>query len=83
MTPFRITELYAFLSVGEDGDEGVCAFLNPADGVWMPMVAADARRLELLRPIAAQLAKETKKKIVLCRFAIREEIEVIMTSAST
>ncbi len=77
MSPFRITELYAFLSVGEDGDEGVCAFLNPADGVWMPMVAADARRLELLRPIAEQLAKETHKTIILCRFAPREEIQTI------
>ena len=45
---FRITEITAFTAIGEDDEEGICAFLS-GDGIWMPMVAADISRLTQLR----------------------------------
>ena len=63
---FKIEDIWLFVSVGHDGDEGVCAF-QVADG-WMPMVAADEKRLEQLKPIAARLAQSTGQTVQLKRF---------------
>jgi hypothetical protein len=46
---FRITEITAFTVIGDDDEEGVCAFLDAATNVWVPMVAADISRLTQLR----------------------------------
>lgn len=48
---FRITEITAFTTIGEDDEEGVCAFVS-GQGVWMPMVAADITRLAQMRVLA-------------------------------
>ena len=74
--PFTITEIKAYVSVDEGGEEGVCAMLGN-DGMWLPMICADDRRLGLLRPLAEQLAKSTGKPIKVLRFSQREEVEVI------
>jgi hypothetical protein len=71
---FKIENLWAFVSVDEDGDEGLAAFMS--DDVWMPMVAADEKRVESLRAIAQKLAESSDGKVALLRFAIREDIEV-------
>jgi len=68
-----ISEMYAF--VAEDGEgEGVVAFLAP-DGTWMPMVAADAARVDSLRPIAQAMGKSQNITIKLVRFDNRTEME--------
>lgn len=71
---FRIETLWAFVAVHEDGDEGVTGFLA-VDGTWMPMVAADRVRVDLLRPMAARIAKESGKPIRLVRLAGRVDEE--------
>ncbi len=48
---FRITDLWVFVGIDEDGDEGVMAFHSPGMGS-MPMVAADEKRREQFRGIA-------------------------------
>lgn len=75
MSNFRIRVLYAFLSVGPDGDEGVAAFIAPHG--WMPMVAANEERLTQLRPIAQQLATLSGQMIRLVRFEDRIPVEEI------
>jgi hypothetical protein len=74
--PFKITELYAFVSVGEDGDEGVCGFQD-GKGVWWPLVAADAARLKDWFPIAEALAIERNTEIKLLRFTVRTLLSTI------
>ncbi len=74
----RIDEIFAFISVDDKGNEGVCAFVNGTQMV--PMIGADMKRLESLRPIARQLAGQeefTGKKIRLVKFKVREEMEII------
>jgi len=53
---FVIKEMYAFVSVGEDGDEGVMGFLGPNRN-WVPMVGADMTRVTDLRKIADRITK--------------------------
>lgn len=54
MTPrgFRIHSITAFTTIGADNEEGVMAFYDPGQGVWMPMIAADQARVSDLRRIA-------------------------------
>lgn len=73
-TPLRIDELYAFVASDEEG-EGLTAFLT--DSGWMPMVAADRTRVDSLWAQAKRIARESGRKITLCRFTVREEIGVI------
>lgn len=70
---FRIASLHAFVAVGEDGDEGVVAFMR--GNTWIPLVASDNKRLEQLRPEAAAIARITGKTIRLVRFDQRHELE--------
>jgi hypothetical protein len=74
-TQLRIDEVFVFIAKDADG-EGVPAFTLP-DGMMLPMVCADKERVDSLRAMARRIARETKNKITLCRFSVREEIEVI------
>jgi hypothetical protein len=71
--PLKIDAFYAFVATDSDGDEGLTAF-HTGTG-WMPMVAADWQRVESLREIAAQIARESGEKVTLYKFSVREEIE--------
>lgn len=72
----RIERLYVFIAQAEDGDEGVCGFRTPA-GEWIAMVAADKKRVESLKPIARQIARDTGKTIYLECFSVREHLETL------
>lgn len=72
----RIEEMYAF--VAEDSgpdDEGIIG-MNTAMG-WMPLVGADMKRVESLRPIARGLGRQIGKKVTLAHFTNREDLEVL------
>lgn len=72
----KITQIYAF--VAEDSgpdDEGIMAM--PVGHIWMPMVGADMARVNSLRPVAAKIARRTKKPVKILRFTNRVELEVI------
>lgn len=79
---FRIESLWAYLSIDpDDDDEGVCAF-QASDGTWMPLVAADKTRLDLLRPAAEHIANQTGQRIQLSRFMRISDIEIIEPNAT-
>lgn len=73
----RITEMYAFVVVDNDGTEGVPAFRD-VSGMVLPMMGADTARAESLKPIAAAMARQLGKSMTLLRFTVREEVEVIL-----
>lgn len=73
--PETIDEMYAYIAQEPDGSEGVTAF-RTEDG-WMPMVGADMKRAEALRPWAEMLARESGQTLKLVRFETRTEMEVI------
>lgn len=69
----RIEEMYAFAAEdnGPD-DEGIVAM--SMGSVMMPLVGADIERVESLKPIARDIARQTGKKIKLLRFSNREDV---------
>ncbi len=69
----RIDEMYAFIAedAGPD-DEGIVAINR--SGTWVPLVGADMKRVESLRPVARQLARTLNKPIKLIHFTNREDL---------
>ena len=73
----KIDQLFAFIAVDDEGNEGVCGCTLP-DGTLTAMVGADMKRIESLMPIAKELAKRCPDKTIrLCVFKNREEIKQI------
>jgi len=76
----RITEVFAFIVVDKDGSEGVPAIaVGPT---LLPMIAADRRRLDSLRPIAEAEARRLGVQFTLARFSVREDLETYGTQES-
>lgn len=72
---FKISNVYLFLAVDPNGDESVPAFSE--GDVFTPLVGTDPARVDELREIAKQMSRESGIKITLCRFSVREDLEVI------
>lgn len=72
----RIDAIYAFVSVDDDGNEGLCGATMP-DGMWMPLIGADEKRLIALMPIAEELAHRSRREIKLIKLTTREELRTI------
>ncbi len=73
---FRVEQVWVALMIHADGDEAVPAMMAP-NGMMMPLVAADPKRLGWLRETAAYLAKSSGKPIRIVCFRIREDLELI------
>jgi len=71
---FKIQEIWAYILSGNQG-EGIIG--EKTNFGWVPLVAADVSRLKSLRPIAKNIAKNTKKEVKLVKFSVREDIETI------
>ena len=68
----KITELYAFVSIGSDpDDEGIMAFQTD-DGTWMPMVGADMTRVNELKPMADRISEIAGKPYKILRFKLEK-----------
>lgn len=72
----KITELYCFTSVDEGG-EGIIGqtIMMGGQKVFIPFLCADFARMESLKPLAQNIAKESGKKVKLIKLTRREEIE--------
>lgn len=72
---FRITSLTAFTQIGLDDEEGL---IGMASGdMWVPLVAADERRLEQLRPFAQAVANATGRPVRMRRFETVVEVDTL------
>lgn len=70
---FKIKNIWAFVAIHDDGDECFCS-MKLGDS-WFPMVMADEARIKSMRHYAAQLAKDTKRKVTLVKFSTRTDLE--------
>ena len=75
-TLLRIDAIWAFVSVDEQGHEGLCAVTLPQLGLT-PLVAADEARLVSLMPFARRLAAESRRSIRLIKLTTREDVRMI------
>lgn len=71
-----ITEMYAFCAESPPGEEGIIGFKGP-DNNWVPLVGADMERVEQLREIALQIKANSKLTVVLKKFKLVSEEEVL------
>jgi hypothetical protein len=62
-----IDEIYVFMSTDENGNHGILASILPNLGST-PLLTGSARAAEALKPIAAEVARASKKKIGLFKF---------------
>ena len=76
----KIGELFAFIAEEGPEDEGIVAMM--VGDKWMPMLGADMKRIESLRPIAQKIATIHGQKIILAKFTTRTNIEEIKPSKS-
>ncbi len=69
----RIDEMYAFIveDTGPD-DEGIVA--TNLGGTMMPLVGADMKRVESLRPMAQHMSRFLGKPVKLIHFTNREDL---------
>ena len=77
---FRIESVTAYTQIGADDEEGIIGFLT-VDGTWMPMVAADADRLSMLRGMAQRVADNTGRPVRVRRFETVVEVETLEPGA--
>jgi hypothetical protein len=74
MSNFRITESYAFVYRGDDGEDGVPAFVGP-DNMVFPLIASDVRRLKDLIPLAEDFMKDKPGRVMrLLKFSNPEQV---------
>lgn len=74
--PNVISEVWAWISSNEEG-EGVLAVRVLMDGelTWMPLIGADAERMNSLRPQAIKIANERQITVKLIHLTTREDLE--------
>ena len=68
----RIDAVWMAVSVDAAGNEGLCAVLQ--GGVWVPLIAADERRLEWIIALAQHSALQTGKRVKVITLTVRTEI---------
>lgn len=68
--------IMAALAVEDDGNEGLCAFMN-ADGQWMPLVAADAKNFPSIEHMAELVSYQSGKTIRIVEFSARQVTRII------
>lgn len=71
----KIDTIWIVLSV-DDGGEGVVAAPIGPGGMPLPLIAADAQRLESIVPLARSLAVRLGKVMRLAKFTTREDHQV-------
>ena len=78
-TESKVTELWVGVIVDADGAEKIYQYIG-ADGISALMVSADQSRMNMLRTIAEQDAKRTKKTIEIRKYTSHETVEVIKSA---
>lgn len=75
----KITEMFAWVSTEPDGGEGICAAQMVMEGqlIYMPLIGADANRVESLRSTVIEIHRQTGHPIKLVKFSSMEVIESI------
>ena len=68
-----IDELFAFMSIDERGRHGIVASILPGLGST-PLVTASAKAVEVMKPVAAAIARRSGKPVGLFRFTRQDRV---------
>jgi hypothetical protein len=76
--PDVLTELWAYVSIDDDGKESVWPPPDRARGFWSMVVVFDTQHTaRLARRAAQELATASGKPVTLVKFTVRETVEVL------
>lgn len=71
----KINKLYAFVAEDQGPeDEGIMAYMNPVNKVWVPLVGADLARLKSLKNAADAISENSGKPHRVLEFSVRTDI---------
>ena len=70
-----INELYAVLSVDNDGCEGIVSAITPMGA--MPMVFSNKRMLDITKEKMKEISSDAGVKLRICKFTTKEIIEEV------
>lgn len=76
-SPLKMERLYAFVVEEPNGEEGIMAFMDPAQQRWMPMIGSELSMVEELKEGAKAMAEKLNKTVKLISFTKRQDIEII------
>lgn len=71
--PYVINELWAYIAMAPDGDEGIPGYVTET-GHLVPLIAADPHRLFDLETLVLDMEKAHGQKFKLVRLATRQEV---------
>jgi hypothetical protein len=69
----RAGEMFAFIAINEQGDEGLLGVMAPAG--YLKFVASRKELIETMRPYAEEIARTTRQRVVLRRYVVAEDLE--------
>lgn len=69
----KITEMFAFISIDADGNEGVIGVSSTMG--MLPLVGADMAHMETMKPTAMAVANITGLPVILIKFSVHTELE--------
>lgn len=69
----EIKELFAFISIDQDGNEAICAF--KFEDNWMPLVTADKKKVKSFCQISKTIAKKSNTIVRFIKFSNPELLE--------
>ena len=71
---YIVNELFAFITTGDTGDEGVIAVELSGSNSVMPLVAADLARVHQMIPFAEAIREQTGHEYKLKHFTLLGEV---------
>lgn len=66
----EMKQIYAFVATDEEGVEGIVAFEH--NGLMMPMVCTDLKRVDMLMCVASSIARDKNIQISIFKFSHKE-----------
>lgn len=74
----KIEKMFAFvIDYGGPRGEGIVGMMDATSKQWMPLVGADMKRVEELRPFAQAIATSQNKPIEIIEFTGRRTLAVL------
>jgi len=72
----KVDKVWAYFALEEEG-EGLCAFLDQKQKIWIPLICATETVAKRFEDMAQNIANESGTKIQLAEFTVRTDIKII------
>lgn len=70
----KVEQMFAFIGVDRQGNEGIIAMQNPVDQSWMPMIFSNEKQLVPSYPVALTICQIENKQLKIVKFIMALDI---------